>query len=114
MEQLNAFAPMTEDYRKAGIEIVAISTDSIDGLNQTFQDFDEQQNPFPFTLLSDQSLDRFKAYRAYDDFEAMALHGTYLIDGEQQIRWQEISFEPFMHPEWLLEECERLLAIGES
>lgn len=114
MEQLNAFTPMVEAYRKAGIEIVAISTDSVDGLNQTFQDSDEEQHPFPFTLLSDESLDRFKAYRAYDDFEAMALHGTYLIDGEQQIRWQEISFEPFMHPEWLLEECERLLAIDGS
>ena len=114
MEQLNAFAPMTEAYRSAGIEIIAISTDSAEGLNQTFQDSGEKQNPFPFTLLSDKSLDRFKAYRAYDDFEKMALHGTYLIDGEQRIRWQDISFEPFMHPEWLLEECERLLAIDSS
>jgi peroxiredoxin len=114
MEQLNVFAPMTEAYRKVGIEIVAISTDSIGGLKQTFQDSDEKKNPFPFTLLSDQSLDRFKAYRAYDDFETMPLHGTYLVDGEQRIRWQDISFEPFMHPEWLLEECERLLAMDES
>ena len=111
MEQLNAFAPMTEAYRKAGIEIVAISSDSVEGLNQTFQGSAAGKNPFPFTLLSDESLDRFKAYRAYDDFEGMELHGTYLIDGQQRIRWQDISFEPFMYPEWLLEECERLLAI---
>ena len=39
----------------------------------------------------------------------MALHGTFLIDGNNQVRWQDVSYEPFMHPEWLLEESLRLL-----
>ncbi len=114
MEQLNAFAPLNEAYNAAGIEVVAISSDSIDGLAKTFRTSDDGKNPFPFTLLSDESLDHFKAYRAFDDFEKMELHGTFLIDGSQNIRWQDISFEPFMHPEWLLKECDRLLSLDAS
>ncbi|HRQ87528.1 MAG TPA: redoxin domain-containing protein, partial [Bacteroidia bacterium] len=69
---------------------------------------------FPFPLLSDPSLVAFKAFRAYDDFEKMPLHGTFLIDSGGGIRWQEIGYEPFMKPEWLLEECQRLLALGRA
>ncbi len=43
----------------------------------------------------------FKNYRAYDDFEKMALHGTFLIDGMGKMRWQNIGFEPFMHVKFL-------------
>jgi peroxiredoxin len=108
MEQLNAFAPAAKKFSDAGINLIAVSTDSIDGLSKTF---DTETKPFPFPLLADPSLVQFKAYRAYDDFEEMALHGTFLIDGSSRIRWQEISYEPFMHPDWLLEECVRLLEL---
>ena len=51
----------------------------------------------------------FKAYRAYDDFEDMPLHGTFLIDGEGLIRWHDISYEPFLEPDFLLDEAKRIL-----
>lgn len=111
MEQLNSFAPLNEKFGEAGIDIVAVSTDSRDGLSETFQSSEEGENPFPFPLLSDESMSIFKKYRAFDDFENIPLHGTFLIDGSQHIRWQNISFEPFMRGEWLLEECKRLLAL---
>jgi hypothetical protein len=41
----------------------------------------------------------------------MALHGTYLIDGEGRIRWHDISYEPFMDTAFLLEEARRLLGL---
>ncbi|MDF1861146.1 MAG: peroxiredoxin family protein [Verrucomicrobiales bacterium] len=109
MEQLNAFAPLREKFTQAGIEILAVSTDDPKGIAETLQVTDSGKEPFPFPMVSDQSLDHFRAYRAFDDFENMALHGTFLIDGNRRIRWQEISYEPFMHPEWLLEESKRLL-----
>ena len=111
MEQLNDFAPMTEKYRKAGIDILAISSDTPDGLAETFLVSGDEggRNPFPFPLLSDAELKVFKQYRAFDDFEDQTLHGTFLIDGNLNIRWQDISFEPFMHADWLLEECVRLI-----
>ncbi len=120
MEQLNNFAPSTEAYSRAGIPIVAISTDTVEGLAKTFQTTAEtegksgSENPFPFPLLSDAKLETFKAYRAYDDFEKQALHGTFLIDGNGRIRWQDISYEPFMYTDWLLQECVRLLSFEDS
>jgi peroxiredoxin len=61
-------------------------------------------------LTSDASNEVFKAFRAFDDFENQPLHGTFLIDGKGRIRWQDISFEPFMEHEFLLDEAKRLLA----
>ena len=118
MEQLNGIAPLTEKYAKAGIPIVAISTDTPEGLADTFQkaaaEGEPARNPFPFPLLSDAGQTVFKAYRAHDDFEKQPLHGTFLIDGAGRIRWQDIGYEPFMHTEWLLEECQRLLSFEDS
>lgn len=118
MEQLNNFVPVTEAYQKAGIPILAVSTDTPEGLSQTFQKAEAEGgkpgNPFPFPLLSDASQAVFKAYRAHDDFEKQPLHGTFLIDGKGRIRWQDISYDPFMHTEWLLEESKRLLSFEDS
>ena len=66
---------------------------------------------FPFPVVSDESLATFKAYRAYDDFEQMALHGAFLIDGNGMVRWQDISFEPFKDVDFLLAEAQRLLKV---
>ena len=63
-----------------------------------------------FPLVANTELDVFKAYRAFDDFEGIPLHGTYLIDENGLIRWQDVSYEPFMNPEFLLKESKRLLA----
>ncbi len=114
MEQLNAFAPLYDKFRASGIDLVAISTDKTKGLKATLAGSDGGGSPFPFPLLSDESLATFKAFRAYDDFEQQPLHGTFLIDRKQQIRWQEISYDPFMNPEWLLGECARLLQLNSS
>ena len=112
MEQLGAFAPVASQYREAGIEIVAISTDTVAGLKRTFQAGDGE-NPFPFALVSDHGQTSFRAFRAYDEFEELPLHGTFLVDGEGRVRWQDVSYEPFMHAEWLLQECQRLLGIDQ-
>ncbi len=108
IEQLVAFAPMTEEFARHGISLVAISTDSVDGLKETAKKA-STNGGFPFPLLSDKSLQVFKAYRAYDDFEAQPLHGTFLIDGAGEVRWQDISYEPFTETDFLLAEAQRLL-----
>ena len=61
-------------------------------------------------LLSDGKLEVFKKFRAFDDFEQQPLHGTFLIDGDGRIRWQDISYQPFMEHEFLLGEAQRLLS----
>lgn len=110
-EQLQKFAPKAEAFRAAGFEIVAVSTDAQPVLGEAYQDL---KGGFPFPLVSDEGLDVFKSYRCYDDFEQQTLHGTFIIDGAGKIRWQDISYEPFMDPDFVLEEGTRLLQQDES
>lgn len=106
-EQLQAFAPEIQKFRNAGIEVVAISTDDRDGLQQSLRSYGPER--LPIRLLADPEQTVFKAYRAYDEFEDQPLHGTYLIDAEGNIRWLDIGYEPFMDTEFLLKESNRLL-----
>jgi peroxiredoxin len=107
-EQLQAFGPMAKDFEALGMPLVAISTDDQDGLKKSIDDYDG--GPMPIQLLSNADLDVFKAYRCFDDFERQPLHGTFVIDGDGLVRWQDISYEPSMDPKFVLKEAGRLLA----
>ncbi len=106
-EQLQKFAPKTDQFKQAGIELIAISTDDQKGLVQSHENY--KDGVFPFPLVSNSELDIFKKYRCYDDFEQQPLHGVFLIDPQGQTRWLDISYEPFMDADFLLEESQRLL-----
>ncbi len=106
-EQLQKFGPHVAEFEAAGIEMVAISSDEKAGLAKSIENY-EGEMPFK-NLVSDQELEVFKKFRAYDDFEDQPLHGTFLVDGRGIIRWQDISYEPFMDHEFLLKEAKRLL-----
>ena len=110
VEQLVAFAPAYDEYRAAGIDIVTIGNDTVADLRDSFGD-DPNDTGYPFPVLSDAEMEHFRRYRAYDDFEDLPLHGTFLIDGTGRVRWQDVSFEPFMDWEFLLEESQRLLGL---
>ncbi|MEZ6124161.1 MAG: redoxin domain-containing protein [Planctomycetaceae bacterium] len=105
-EQLQKFAPATAAFREKGFEIIAVSTDAQKVLKNAWTDLEQ---PLPFPLVSDQELNVFKRYRCYDDFENKPLHGTFVIDAQGRIRWQDISYEPFMDPDFVLKEAVRLL-----
>ena len=91
------------------IALVGIGTDDQAGLQKTAEMY--TQGAFPFTLLSGGNLEAFKAYRAYDDFESQPLHATFLIDADGFVRWQDISYEPFMDADFLVRESRRLLSL---
>ena len=110
IEQLNAFGPMTKEFSDAGISLLAVSTEKADELFKTYA-LAKGDDGFAFPILADASLATFKAYRAYDDFETMPLHGTFLIDADGLVRWQDISYQPFTNAKWLLAESKRLLAL---
>ena len=105
-EQLQAFGPRVDDFEDAGIKMIAISSDDHAGLSKSLDNYNGE---LPIRLASNSSLEIFKAFRAHDDFESQPLHGTFLIDGEGKVRWQDISYEPFMEHEFLLKEAQRLL-----
>lgn len=110
IQQLDAFAPLANKFKAAGIELVAVSKDSPEGLKLSLEKLGKGES-FPIPLLSDEKLKTFKKYRCYDDFEQTALHGTFLIDGAGEIRWLDISYQPFMETKFLLEEAKRLLGL---
>jgi peroxiredoxin/tetratricopeptide (TPR) repeat protein len=110
VEQLQAFAPRVGDFKTAGISLVGIGTDDSESLARAVRDFSPESR-FPIPLVANPELDVFQAYRCFDDFEQMSLHGTFLIDSDGRIRWQDISYEPFEDVDFLLTEAQRLLSI---
>jgi peroxiredoxin len=108
VEQLTAFKPMTEEFRKAGIEIVGISNESVEDYQKGMTRYEQE---IPFTLLTNPTLSSFHDYRCWDDFENQPLHGTFLLDAHGRVRWQDIGHEPFTKASFLLEEAQRLLAL---
>jgi peroxiredoxin len=104
VEQLNAFLPKTREFAEAGIDVIAIGTDTPNTLKGADTD-----GKYPFTVLSDRGMTAFRAYGAFDDFERLPLHGTFLIDAAGRVRWQNIGSEPFKDADFLLAEAKRLL-----
>jgi len=108
-EQVQAFGAAAKEFEAAGISLLAISSDDVEGLKQSIENYKGGEIPLP--LVADNSLETFKTYRCYDDFEEQPLHGTFLIDGQGLVRWQDISYQPFMDTKFLLGEAQRLLKI---
>jgi peroxiredoxin len=104
---LQKFAPLKDQFSQAGISIVAVSSDDPAGLKLAIGNF--EGGKFPLTLLSNDKLDVFQQFRCFDDFENKPLHGTFVIDAQGRVRWQDISYEPFMDPTFVLNEARRLM-----
>jgi len=112
-QQLKAFAKKADELKKEGITLIAVSVDDSAAVKKALDDY--KPGPFPFLMLSDGNAKNsehatFEAYRVYDNFEQEAMHGTFLIDGEGYCRWFDVSFEPFMDINFLLNESKRLLS----
>ncbi|MCR9247170.1 MAG: redoxin domain-containing protein [bacterium] len=110
IEQLQAIGPRARDFEALGVRVVAVGSDTAKKAAASLDALAADAR-FPFPLLADPELGTFKTWRCYDDFEGMPLHGTFLVDGDGRIRWQDVSFEPFTKIEWLLGETRRLLAL---
>jgi peroxiredoxin len=109
VEQLSAIKPKIDQFTQAGIEVMAISTETVEALRKGIEGYGEE---LPFAIFADPSHDAFKAYRCWDDFESQPLHGTFLIDAHVQVRWQDIGHEPFSEIDFLIEESKRLLMLS--
>ena len=106
---MNAFAPLAGAYEEAGIPIVAVAPEGGLELAKAHTLCDSDEARFPFPLLADPTMEVFRRYGAYDDFEQMALHGTYLISPSGSVIWQDIGADPFMEADFLLKEAKRQL-----
>jgi peroxiredoxin/N-acetylneuraminic acid mutarotase len=102
--QLKSFADKVKEFADNRIAVVAIGTDTAEELKDALTAYDDG---FPFPLLSDAKLDVFKAYRCVD-FSNKPLHGTFLIDAQGVVRWQQISDRPFNDPAFVLGQAKQL------
>jgi peroxiredoxin len=108
-EQIKSFGDMAKEFSDAGIQLIAISSDDAAGLKRSIEDY--KDGPIPMPLVADDALEIFRAYRCYDDFEQQPLHGTFFIDSSGLVRWQDISYQPFNDPKFLLGEAKRLMGL---
>jgi peroxiredoxin/tetratricopeptide (TPR) repeat protein len=106
-QQLEAFVKKAKQIEETGMSVVAVSTDDEKGVKKSLNDYGS--NKFPFLMLADPKLDVFQSYRAYDNFEQIALHGTFVIDVNRFVRWHDEGSEPFMDVNFVLAESKRLL-----
>ncbi len=111
VEQLHAFGPRTPDFTQAGIPIVAVSTDPVSALAQTLSSDETRAASFPFPIISNEKLDVFQEWGAIDQFTGKPIHGTYLVDPTGEIIWMAKGNDPYMEPEFLLEEATRQLSL---
>ena len=105
-KQLEAFAAKTEAFAAAGLPVVVVSTD-------TPAEIAAITTPRPFTVHSGADGTAFRALDAWDDFEGRPLHATCFIAADGRMRWQHVGAEPFMLPDFLLEEVKRLESLPE-
>ncbi|MDX1926148.1 MAG: redoxin domain-containing protein [Pirellulaceae bacterium] len=109
IEQLHAFSPVAGKFREAGVEMVAISSESLESLKTGL---DRYSKAIEIPLHADPKLTAFKSFRCFDDFELKPLHGTFLIDHNGRVLWQDIGSEPFKDVEFLTNEAGRLLKLA--
>lgn len=115
-QQLQAFSPQVQQFRKAGIDVIAVSTENLEQLHNGLDNYHE---PLEIPLHVDPTLSAFKAMRCYDDFENQPLHGTFMVvpasteaqSQELRVVWQDISHEPFMDVDFVFKEFQRLAKI---
>ncbi|WP_152050940.1 redoxin domain-containing protein [Tautonia marina] len=105
MEQLIAFSKDIDRIRDTGTVVLAVSTDD---LERTTALKTNGEVEFTMPLLSDPDLAAFRRYGAFDDFEDMPLHGTFLIDAQGNLRYQDISWQPFLDVDFVVSELSRI------
>ena len=106
MQQLADFGKEDSALKGLNTEVVAISTDD-PAAAKTLKE-NKEGVKFPMPMLADPGNEIFKRYHAYDDFEGVPMHGTFLIDAEGKVRFQRISAEPFLDVEFVKSEAARV------
>ena len=106
-QQVKAFADKAAEFEKAGLPVVVVSTDPP-------ADLANAAPGLPFPVVSGHDGSAFKALDAWDDFEGKPLHATCFVAADGRMRWQHVGYEPFMLPDFLLEEIRRLQALPDS
>lgn len=102
VDVLAAMAGKAKEFAALDTILVAVSADAPEDLSKP-----EKLSGLEVRLLSDTDHESARRYRAWDDFEDMALHATILIDRDGRERWARVGGDPWDDQEFLLEEIGR-------
>lgn len=103
LTQLKEVIRRNQQLNDLNTTVLAVSADLDPALAQTAKSLG-----VPFPLLSDPKNENARRFKAYDDFEEMALHATILIDKRGRVHWSRTGGSPFADFDFLLKEIGRL------
>jgi len=96
LKQLDIFRLWEARIRAAGASLVAVSVDNAERVARTWAGPDRtKEERYPFPILADPELGRFKAWGAWDGYGGRPVHGTFVTDAAGKVRWQRTGTEPF-------------------
>ncbi|MCP4846522.1 MAG: redoxin domain-containing protein [Verrucomicrobiaceae bacterium] len=93
LEQLEAMKVAHSTFESAGVNVVAVSPDSVEDL--------AQMQEFPFAILSDADLSVFNSY-GVKDADGEPTHAVVIIGGDGQLVLRELSDLPDMNLDRIL------------
>jgi peroxiredoxin len=103
VEQLKAINARSTDWSQENTVVLAVSSASPE-MNKSSQ----KLGSFTLRLLSDPRHENARRFASYDDFEAIELHSTILIDTKGRVHWKRTGGNPFMDMEFLLQAVKRM------
>jgi peroxiredoxin len=106
LEQLERFGQEKASFAKLDTELVAVSPDSASDLKR----LEAMAERYPFRQLSDTGGAAARKFNAYDEFEDLPLHGTYLINRRGEVWWFRSGSDPFTNVAFLKKEIPRMEA----
>lgn len=110
-EPLKRLRTHVPSFSRFGIPIVIISTEEATLLQEALGLTGTPVQERPFLMLTDKQQTAFKGWECYDNFLEKPLHGAFLVDTQGTVLWSSRSHQTCVHPEYLLMECQRLLAL---
>ena len=108
---LKALRNAAPSFAHFGIPIAVISTEEASMLLEALELTGTPSPNLPFVMLSDTGQDTFRAWGCHDAHANKPLHGAFLIDAQDRILWSSVGYKTCVQPDYLLLECQRLLAL---
>ena len=101
LTQLKQIGEQKDEFGRLDTVLLAVSSDTPE-VNA------KSQEGFAWRLLSDPTLANTKRFKSYDDFEAMPIHSTLLIDRQGRIHWGRHGGDPFDDVKFLQAQLRRM------
>ena len=104
LTQLRDISKKKEDWERLDTVVLAVSSNSPEANAESMKTI-----AAPYArILSDRNFENAHRFHSYDDFEAMEIHSTILIDKKGRVHWAHSGGEPFSDMSFLVKQIERM------